>query len=153
MKHSPALLAALLGAVVSVPAQTARYVAQRSVTARAASCQAHGQAQSATGRSSVRRASAQRPASVRLGATRGGSRDVLRVQRARVPVGFGRWVTRFEEVLLPGHWDLRYVPAVYGWVRDGCGGRRWGVVAPAGHRHVWVPARYESQRCRVWARY
>jgi len=62
-------------------------------------------------------------------------------------------VTRLDEVLLPGHWDLRYVPAVYGWSRDGCGGRRWGVVAPAGHRHVWVPARYESQRRRVWVRY
>jgi len=56
-------------------------------------------------------------------------------------------------VLLPGYWDERHVPARYGWVYDACGNGRWGLVAPASCERFWVPARYETQRRRVWVRY
>ena len=67
--------------------------------------------------------------------------------------GHGRYVTRCEQVLVPGFWDLQYRAAVYGWVYDSCGHRSWGVVQAAYHERVWIPARYETQSRQVWVRY
>lgn len=65
----------------------------------------------------------------------------------------GHWVTRCEQVLVPGYWTTEHVPAVFGWVFDSCGHRHWGIVTPACSRRVWVPARYETQSRRVWVRH
>jgi len=62
----------------------------------------------------------------------------------------GHWQTVYEEVLVPGYWHEEHVPATWGWIYDSCGHRRWGVVAPASCRRVWVPARYEMRSRQVW---
>ncbi|MFT7536548.1 MAG: hypothetical protein ACI85K_002502 [Hyphomicrobiaceae bacterium] len=67
--------------------------------------------------------------------------------------GHGRYVTRCEQVLVPGYFDLQYHAASHGWVYDSCGHRNWGVIEPAHHDRVWVPARYETQSRQVWVRY
>lgn len=65
----------------------------------------------------------------------------------------GRWETVYEEVLVPGYWDVQHHPAVYGWVYNACGNRVWGVVEPARDCRVWVPARYETRSRQVWVRH
>lgn len=65
----------------------------------------------------------------------------------------GHYVTRCEQVLVPGYWDVEYHPAVYGWVYDSCGHRVWGVTEPAHDHRVWVPARYETRSRQVWVRH
>ena len=149
MKQLPLLLAVLLGAAVS--AQSVRSAqrhhtrvvaskpAQRSVVARSAVGHGRPVATRRSFGSSLSRV-------VVAGAVRGF------VDRC-APRSYGRWVTRCEQVLVPGYWDERHVPAVYGWVVDACGRSRWGVVRPASCERFWVPARYETQRRRVWVRY
>jgi len=70
--------------------------------------------------------------------------------RAYTNYGHGYWVTRPQQVLVPGYWSVQRQAAVYGWVYDPCGRRVWGVVEPACSHRVWVPARYETQNRRVW---
>ena len=65
----------------------------------------------------------------------------------------GHYVTRCEQVLVPGYWALQYHAAAYGWVYDSCGHRSWGVLEAAHHDRVWFPARYETQSRQVWVRY
>lgn len=65
----------------------------------------------------------------------------------------GHYVTRCEQVLVPGYWTLQYHAAAYGWVYDACGHRSWGVLEAAHHDRVWFPARYETQSRQVWVRY
>jgi hypothetical protein len=62
----------------------------------------------------------------------------------------GHWQTIEERVLIPGYWHDEHVPPTYGWIRDHCGHRHWGVVDPGGCRRVWVPARWETRCRRVW---
>ena len=137
MKYIPMIMAALIGAAVSAPAQDVRSgrLSGRYAAARTAPSQAYRQGQSVG-----RRASRVVSPSLRRAAT------------LRAPFGRGRWVTRCEQVLVPGYWARQPVPAVYGWVYGACGGRHWGVVTQAGSRQVWVPARYETHRRRVWVR-
>ncbi len=63
--------------------------------------------------------------------------------------GHGHWITRCEQVLVPGYWDVDYHAAVYG----SCGYRVWGVSEPAYNHRVWVPARYETRTRQVWVRH
>jgi hypothetical protein len=65
----------------------------------------------------------------------------------------GHYVTRCEQVLVPGYWGLQYHAATYGWVYDSCGHRSWGVLEAAHHDRVWIPARYETQSRQVWVCY
>lgn len=67
--------------------------------------------------------------------------------------GHGHWITRCEQVLVPGYWDVDYHAAVYGWVYDSCGYRVWGVSEPAYNHRFWVPARYETRTRQVWVRH
>lgn len=67
--------------------------------------------------------------------------------------GHGHWITRCEQVLVAGYWDVDYHAAVYGWVYDSCGYRVWGVSEPAYNHRVWVPARYETRTRQVWVRH
>lgn len=67
--------------------------------------------------------------------------------------GHGRWVTRCEQVLVPGYWNIEHHAALYGWVYDSCGNRVWGVIKPCHDHRVWVPARYESRNRQVWERH
>lgn len=67
--------------------------------------------------------------------------------------GHGHWVTRCEQVLVPGYWDQQFHAATYGWVYDSCGHRSWGVLEAAHYDRVWIPARYETQNRRVWVHY
>ena len=152
MKHLTILLAALMGAVVSTPAQSLRSSHGRepaAVTVRPASGASHRRGPSTSRYQPARRVSVSRAAPSRTRSVSGRVSEV----RSAARVGFGRWVTRCEQVLVPGYWDRHYVPAVHGWVLNVCGVRVWGVVSPAGYRDVWVPARYDTQRRRVWVRY
>ena len=144
MKHFPLLLAALMGLAVSMPAQSARYGRQHRgqiATVRSAS---HHVARRAVPVATQR--SAQRSRVARSG-------FVGRTVRSCAPRVFGRWELRCEQVLVPGFWETRSIPAVHGWVFDACGFRVWGVVTPARCERFWVPARYETQQRRVWVRY
>lgn len=139
MRFTLLFVAALLGAAVSVPAQfqeRGRHASNHRDRARAA----------VPVRTVQRRAA---PVS-RV------ARHAGRVTGRRVVGGghesHGHWVTRCERVLVPGYWDTRHLPAVYGWVYDACGHRHWGVIRPARCERFWVPARYEMQERRVWVR-
>lgn len=81
-----------------------------------------------------------------------GYREHVRVEPVlRIPAPpRGHWHTVYEEVLVPGYWQEEHVPATWGWIYESCGHRRWGVVAPASCRRVWVPARYETRSRQVW---
>ncbi|MCA8950572.1 MAG: hypothetical protein KDE27_13795 [Planctomycetes bacterium] len=63
----------------------------------------------------------------------------------------GYWTTVCEPVLVQaGYWQIVCVPAVYGWIVDPCGSRRWGIVKPACDERVWVEPVYENRHRRVW---
>ena len=146
------MLAALLGVAVSAPAQRTRAPQARkhaAVQARPVSGSAFRERLSAARYRPARGVAAPRSARGVVA----GSLDVRLRGRSSGVAGCGRWVTRTQQVLVPGHWDRRYVPATHGWVLDVCGLRIWGVLSPAGYQDVWVPARYETQRRRVWQRY
>jgi len=150
MKRFPLLLAALLGVVVSVPAQNRRAGRQpgRVVTVQpAARGPVHNQAFRQGHPVSVTRSA--RRGVVDRRAYRNGYRDGRGYGRR----SYGHWETRCERVLVPGYWDRQHVPAVYGWLYDGCGRRYWGIVKPACVERVWVPARYETRSRRVWVRH
>ncbi|MFN3243935.1 MAG: hypothetical protein ACE37K_20685 [Planctomycetota bacterium] len=169
MKRFPLLLAALLGVVVSVPAQnrrSGRHHQGQVVTVQPAARgpvqnQAFRQGQPVSGSRSARRGGVDRRATrnVNRGAIRSGRHDGRGVSRrsyGRHDVhrrSFGRWETRCERVLVPGYWDRQHVPAVFGWIYDSCGRRHWGIVTPACYQRVWVPARYETRSRRVWVRH
>ena len=140
MKQLLLLSAALIGLAVSTSAQRVRSGASRSGPAAAPRPAAHYVARRTHARAPVR--------AVARGLSERGC-----VVRARGPLSFGRWEVRWERVLVPGSWQTRAVPAVHGWVLDGCGRRVWAVVTPATCERVWVPARCEAQQRRVWVRY
>lgn len=62
----------------------------------------------------------------------------------------GHWEIRYEQVLVPGYWEERNVPATYGWIYSQCGHRHWGIIDRGGCQRVWVPPRWESCPRRVW---
>ena len=64
----------------------------------------------------------------------------------------GRWETHYEQVLVPGYWHVEHLPATYGWIYSGCGHRHWGIVDRGGPRRTWVPPRWERRAQRVWVR-
>ena len=84
-------------------------------------------------------------------------RDHGRVDRSRdhcepirrAPLPRGRWETVEEQYLVPGYWDEQHVPPTYGWIRDHCGHRspspppaRPGSLRPpplGHHRPRWLP--------------
>ena len=153
MKRFPLLLAALLGVVVSVPAQVQKHRSGR-----------HNRGHVVVAQPATRGPiQANRP--FRQGqpvapvAQRGGRHGhVVTGNHGGGPIlrglgGHGHYETRCEQVLVPGYWETRCVPAVYGWIYSGCGHRSWGVIKPACHEQVWVPARYETQTRRVWVRH
>jgi hypothetical protein len=84
--------------------------------------------------------------------------DRIRVDRShqhcepirRIPAPRGRWETVEEQFLVPGYWDEQHVPPTYGWIYDHCGHRHWGIVDQGGCRRVWVPARWETRCRQVW---
>ena len=150
MKRFPLLLAALLGVVVSVPAQSrsGRLHKGQVVSVQPA---ARGPIQ----KQAFRRG---QPVSVtrsarRVGVDRRAYRNGFRDGRGIGCRSYGRWETRCERVLVPGYWDRQHVPAVYGWLYDSCGRRYWGIVQQACFEQVWVPARYETRSRRVWVRH
>ena len=101
MKRLPMILAALLGAAVSAPAQPTRALQARK----------HAAVQVRPVSGAALRAG---QAAARYRPARGvfaGSLDVRLRGRSFGVVGCGRWVTRTQQVLVPGHWDRRYVPA------------------------------------------
>ena len=156
MKRLPMMLAALLGVAVSAPAQRTRAPQAR----KHAAAQVRPVSGSAyrAGQATARYRPARGVAASRSGlrSARGvvaGSLDVRLRGSSSGVAGCGRWVTRTQQVLVPGHWGRRYVPATHGWVLDVGGLRLWGILTPAGYQDVWVPARYETQRRRVWLRY
>ena len=128
MKRFPLLLVvALLGAAVSMPAQSRRsFDSGRHQRGPVAVAGTHHH-------NAGRRE--HRPA----------SRPQLR-QRVR-------WETRHQRVLVPGYWDERCAPPTYGWVYDSCGHRNWRVIAPGGCHRVWVPPRWENRPYRCEVRY
>ncbi|HEB54006.1 MAG TPA: hypothetical protein ENI87_12195 [bacterium] len=144
MKRFPMLIvAALLGAVVSLPAQSRE---------RHRSSRQHRGSVVAAERSS--RATFQRP---RARATRGIRRSHgvphgpgSSWSRRATPHVRGHYGTRYERVLVPGYWTTEHVPARYGWVYDRCGQRYWGVIEPAYDHRTWVPARWETRTHRGW---
>ena len=140
MKQLLLLSAALIGLAVSTSAKRVRSGASRSGPAAASRHAAHYVARRTHARAPVR--------AVARGLSERGC-----VVRARGPLSFGRWEVRWERVLVPGSWQTRAVPAVHGWVLDGCGRRVWAVITPATCERVWVPARNEAQQRRVWVRY
>lgn len=138
--------------------QNARIV-QRTQNARSVS---RGQ----TARTSQRRVTSIRPSRSAHVSHNGVARVIRKVGRIHnsTPVRFGlggghrghshgHYVTRCEQVLVPGYWGLQYHAATYGWVYDSCGHRSWGVLQAAHHDRVWFPARYETQSRQVWVRY
>jgi hypothetical protein len=62
----------------------------------------------------------------------------------------GHWQTICEQVWIPGYWREEHVPPRYEWVTDACGHSRQVLVDGGGCRRVWVPGRYESRSRRVW---
>jgi hypothetical protein len=140
MKQLLLLSAALIGLALSAPAQRVRQGASRSGPAATPRPEAHYVARRAHLRVPVR-------------AVGRGLSERGRVVCARGPLSFGRWEVCWERALVPGSWQTRTVPAVHGWVLDGCGRRVWAVITPATCERVWVPARYETQQRRVWVRY
>jgi hypothetical protein len=68
----------------------------------------------------------------------------------RAPLPRGRWETVEEQYLVPGYWDEHHVPPTYGWIYDHCGRRHWGIIDHGGCRRVWVPARWETRCRQVW---
>lgn len=66
------------------------------------------------------------------------------------PIVRGHWETVCEQVWVPPSCREEYVPARYGWVRDPCGNRHWGVVEPAHTRTIHVPGHFENRTRRVW---
>lgn len=88
----------------------------------------------------------------------GGDRDRGRDQRGRDSRRggdhreHGRWETVHEQVHIPGYWREEFHPARYGWLRDACGRRVWGIVEPAHTCREWVPPRCETRSRRVWVR-
>ena len=123
MKHFPLLiLAAVLAAAVSAPAQF-------SIEGR-------------IGRH-VRGA-------LNLGGCEPRHRDHSEPVRRRPVQPRGHWETVHEQYLVPGYWSEEHVPPTYGWIKDHCGRRRWGIVDQGGCRTVWVPARWETRCRQVW---
>lgn len=150
MKRFPLLLAALLGVVVSVPAQNRRsgrhpgqVVSVQTKARGSIANQAFRQGRPVSGTRAARR----------VGIDRRGYRNGSRDGRGFGRRSYGRWVTRCERVLVPGYWDRQHVPAVHGWLYDSCGRRYWGIVQQACFQRVWVPARYETRNRRVWVRH
>jgi len=90
------------------------------------------------------------PVSARVGFGFGVSLGIGNGRYCQNNGSYGRWVTRCEQVLVPGYWDVERHAAVYGWVYDSCGHRVWGVTRPAHDHRVWVPARYETRSRRLW---
>ncbi len=66
------------------------------------------------------------------------------------PAPRGHWETVREQVLVPGYWQEQHVPPTYGWITDRCGHRHWGIIDAGGCRQVWVPARWETRCRQVW---
>jgi hypothetical protein len=64
----------------------------------------------------------------------------------------GHWQTITERVWVPGCTRTIHHPAVYGWITDNCGRRRWGIVAPARCETIQEPGRWECRERRVWVR-
>ena len=62
----------------------------------------------------------------------------------------GHWETICEQVWVPGCFREEHHPAVWGWVTDPCGHRRWTIVQPEHCHRVWVPGHLESRERRVW---
>lgn len=156
MKRLPLMLAALIGVAVSAPAQRARapQIRERSaVHVRPVSSSAARASQATARYRTARSVTSSRSA---LRSSRRVVADRLEARLRGRPSGFsgcGRWVTQSQRVLVPGYWDRRYVPAAQGWVLDACGLRILSALTPATYQDVWVPARYEIQRRRVWVRY
>ncbi len=46
----------------------------------------------------------------------------------RLPAPRGHWQTVHEQVLVPGYWQEQHLPPSYGWIDDGCGRRRLGML-------------------------
>jgi hypothetical protein len=65
----------------------------------------------------------------------------------------GHWQTISERVWVPGCTRTVQHPAVYGWITDACGHRRWGIVAPARCETIQEPGRWECRERRVWVAY
>ena len=65
----------------------------------------------------------------------------------------GHWQTISERVWVPGCTRTVHHPAVYGWITDQCGRRRWGIVAPARCETIQEPGRWEHRERRVWVGY
>ena len=80
---------------------------------------------------------------------RGRDRDCNEPIR-RAPAPRGHWQTVEEQYLVPGYWDEQHVPPTYGWIHDHCGRRHWGIIDHGGCRRVWVPARWETRCRQVW---
>jgi hypothetical protein len=135
MRFSLLLVAALLGAAVSAPAQVSieARIGRNIVGQVVVGARDHGD---------------------HYRGDRGdrGSRDHRRhvVPVRRVPAPRGHWETVQERYLVPGYWSEQHVPPTYGWIVDSCGHRRWGVVDAGGCRRVWIPARWETRSNRVW---
>lgn len=62
----------------------------------------------------------------------------------------GHYETVSREVCIPGHYESRYVPAVYQWRGDACGRRYRVMVRCGGYERFWVPARTEMVCEEVW---
>ena len=178
MKQFPLLIvAALLGAAVSVPAQlqsnglhgrlnrgvtTAQKSSPRApIASRSARVSRSAQSQSVVRKVQTVRSTQRRGYAFHNGALGRyrASGQVVRSTKARSGSGrlystsHGHWVTRYERVFVPGYWDVERHPAQYGWVYGFCGIRQWGVTKPAHNHRIWVPGRYENQACRRWVCY
>jgi len=176
MKRFPLLLvAALLGAAVSVPAQFQNNGRSGRESRGAVVVPQQSPRGQASQRATRPSRNIQNPRTALPVASRSAhvsdNRQVGRVGHVRtvsvvvrpvpVLVGFdsgrrhshGHWQTRCEQVLVPGYWDIQYHAAVFGWVLDSCGHRSWGVLEPAHDHRIWVPACYETQTRQVWVCY
>jgi hypothetical protein len=178
MKRSFTLIvAAILGAAVSVPAQLQHNgLAGRHSRGPVSVAQVQPSVKSANRTARMPRNSRSVSASKSFGAARRSQSRVGGVRNAEngryrtsarysnsasIRLGFGRrshsshghWVTHRERVLVPGYWAVERHAAEYGWVYDSCGHRQWSVINPAHNHRVWVPSRYENRSCRRWVCY
>lgn len=66
------------------------------------------------------------------------------------PPARGCWTTVEERVWVPGECRTVWVPPVYGWTRDHCGRRHYGILREGYWQTVQEPGRYEIRTRRVW---
>ncbi|MFN0206694.1 MAG: hypothetical protein ACKVS6_10340 [Planctomycetota bacterium] len=62
----------------------------------------------------------------------------------------GHYVTRYEQVYIPGCWRDVWVDAVYEWRRDACGNYIKVCVRAGYWTKVQDPGRYETREVQVW---